>query len=680
MLNRVGKQTEQALKKLGLEKVEDLLFYFPFRYEDYSQRKLIKDIQAGDNISLKGVIEMIQNKRSLKQKKRLTEAIISDNTGLIKAIWFNQSFITQNLKVGDEISLAGKVAESYGQLSLISPQYEKISHLDNINTQGLVPVYHLNSGLSQKQLRFLIAQVLDAREQLTEWLPAAIIKNLNLMELQQAIKELHFPSSWDNIQKARLRLGFSELFVRQLRSQLIKFQLKSRTAHIIEFQELLTKSFVKSLPFQLTKGQKQAAWEIIQDIGKNKPMSRLLEGDVGSGKTVVAAMALLNVAANKKQATLMAPTEILAWQHYQNIIKLLEKFNLKIGLLSANKIEANFSLNKNKQKAKEEILTQAEIIIGTHALIQNYQIKDLALSIVDEQHRFGVKQRQKLQQSGGELTSHFLSMTATPIPRSLALSIYGDLDLSLIKEMPAGRKAVISKIISEEKRAEAYQFLRQEIQKGGQAFVICPLIDESDKLGVRSATAEFKRLKNETFSDFQIGLIHGRLKSQEKEKAMQEFAEGKTQILIATAVVEVGVDVPNANLMLIEGAERFGLSQLHQFRGRIGRGQAQAYCLLLTSQDEKSADAAQRLQALTKYHDGLSIAQMDLKLRGAGDLYGLAQSGFPELKIASLFDYELIKKAKEEAEKIINQSPDLRLYPLLQAKMMTGQENEAHLE
>jgi ATP-dependent DNA helicase RecG len=680
MLNRVGKQTEQALKKLGLEKVEDLLFYFPFRYEDYSQRKLIKDIQAGDNISLKGVIEMIQNKRSLKQKKRLTEAIISDNTGLIKAIWFNQSFITQNLKVGDEISLAGKVAESYGQLSLISPQYEKISHLDNINTQGLVPVYHLNSGLSQKQLRFLIAQVLDAREQLTEWLPAAIIKNLNLMELQQAIKELHFPSSWDNIQKARLRLGFSELFVRQLRSQLIKFQLKSRTAHIIEFQELLTKSFVKSLPFQLTKGQKQAAWEIIQDIGKNKPMSRLLEGDVGSGKTVVAAMALLNVAANKKQATLMAPTEILAWQHYQNIIKLLERFNLKIGLLSANKIEANFALNKNKQKAKEEILTQAEIIIGTHALIQNYQIKDLALSIVDEQHRFGVKQRQKLQQSGGELTSHFLSMTATPIPRSLALSIYGDLDLSLIKEMPAGRKAVISKIISEEKRAEAYQFLRQEIQKGGQAFVICPLIDESDKLGVRSATAEFKRLKNEVFPDLHIGLVHGRLKSQEKEKAMQEFAEGKTQILIATAVVEVGVDVPNANLMLIEGAERFGLSQLHQFRGRIGRGQAQAYCLLLTSQDEKSADAAQRLQALTKYHDGLSIAQMDLKLRGAGDLYGLAQSGFPELKIASLFDYELIKKAKEEAEKIINQSPDLRLYPLLQAKMMTGQENEAHLE
>ena len=680
MLNRVGKQTEQALKKLGLEKVEDLLFYFPFRYEDYSQRKLIKDIQAGDNISLKGVIEMIQNKRSLKQKKRLTEAIISDNTGLIKAIWFNQSFITQNLKVGDEISLAGKVAESYGQLSLISPQYEKISHLDNINTQGLVPVYHLNSGLSQKQLRFLIAQVLDAREQLTEWLPAAIIKNLNLMELQQAIKELHFPSSWDNIQKARLRLGFSELFVRQLRSQLIKFQLKNRTAHIIEFQELLTKSFVKSLPFQLTNGQKQAAWEIIQDIGKNKPMSRLLEGDVGSGKTVVAAMALLNVAANKKQATLMAPTEILAWQHYQNIIKLLEKFNLKIGLLSANKIEANFALNKNKQKAKEEILTQAEIIIGTHALIQNYQIKDLALSIVDEQHRFGVKQRQKLQQSGGELTPHFLSMTATPIPRSLALSIYGDLDLSLIKEMPAGRKAVISKIISEEKRAEAYQFLRQEIQKGGQAFVICPLIDESDKLGVRSATAEFKSLKNEIFPDLKIGLVHGRLKSQEKEKAMQEFAEGKTQILIATAVVEVGVDVPNANLMLIEGAERFGLSQLHQFRGRIGRGQAQAYCLLLTSQNEKSADAAQRLQALTKYHDGLSIAQMDLKLRGAGDLYGLAQSGFPELKIASLFDYELIKKAKEEAEKIINQSPDLRLYPLLQAKMMTGQENEAHLE
>ncbi len=679
-LSRVGKQTEQALKKLGLDTVEDLLFYFPFRYEDFSQISLIKDINTGDTVSIQGEIEMIQNKRSIRQKKNLTEALVSDASGMIKVIWFNQPYITKNLKAGDKVSLAGKTAESYGQLSLISPQYEKDWGENNIHTQGLIPVYHLQSGITQKQLRFLINQSLEAADKLIEWLPKEVIKEMNLITLQEAIKQIHFPKNEKDIEAAKLRLGFSELFLRQLRSQSIKQQLKTKEAPKIAFQEILTKSFVSSLPFELTKGQKKAAWEILQDINKSQPMSRLLEGDVGSGKTVVAALALLNTAANRKQSALMVPTEILAYQHYQNIIKMLASFNIKIALLTGNQAEANFEISQTKKTAREDIIKQAEIIIGTHALIQDYSINDLALVIVDEQHRFGVKQRQKLQQSGGTLTPHFLSMTATPIPRSLALSIYGDLDISIIKELPKNRQKIITKIIADDQRAKAYAFIKQEIVKGRQAFVICPLIDESDKLGVRSATAEFRHLTNEVFPDLNIGLIHGRLKSKEKEKIMTDFANNKIHILIATAVVEVGVDVPNASIMLIEGAERFGLSQLHQFRGRIGRDKYQSYCLLLTTKDEQSSQAAQRLQALSKYHDGPSIAQIDLKLRGSGDLYGLAQSGFPELKIASLFDYELIRKAKDAAEKIIIKSPSLNHYPLLLDKLQQHEQIEAHLE
>lgn len=678
-LNRVGKQTDNALKKLGLETVEDLLLYFPFRYDDFSQITKIAQVEAGMSVSIQGEVEIIENKRSFKQKKNLTEALISDASGMIKVIWFNQPYISKSLKAGDRVSLAGKVAESYGQLTMIAPQYEKDWGKNMIHTQGHIPVYHLHAGITQKQLRFLIDQCLEARENFIEWLPDLVIDTMSLMSLKEAVKQMHFPDSPEKIAAAKLRLGFSELFLRQIKSQAIKQELATKTASKIEFQEILSRSFVNSLPFELTEGQKRAAWEILQDISKNRPMSRLLEGDVGSGKTVVAAMALLNTAANKKQAALMAPTEILAYQHYQSLSNFLAKFNIKLALLTGSLTEANFEIPKQKKEARAKIIASAEIIIGTQALIQNYQIPDLALVVVDEQHRFGVKQRQKLQQSGGELTPHFLSMTATPIPRSLALSIYGDLDISLITELPQGRKTIITKIIAEEQRQEAYAFLKAEIVKGRQAFVICPLIDESDKLGARSAKAEFKQL-SEVFPDLSIGLIHGQLKSQEKERVMTDFAANKLNILIATAVVEVGVDVPNASIMLIEGAERFGLSQLHQFRGRIGRDEYQSYCLLLSTNDEQSSQAAQRFKALIKYSDGLSIAETDLKLRGAGDLYGVEQSGFPELKIASLFDYPLIKKAKEAAEKIINTSPDLSKYPLLKDMLANYSQTETHME
>jgi len=680
-LNRVGKNTAQSLKKLELETVQDLLFYFPFRYDDFSQATPINQVEAGHNVSIAGTIELIQNKRSAKQRRQLTEALISDDSGLIKVIWFNQPFIAQNLKPGDKVSLAGKTAESYGQLALVSPQYEKIGADGKlIHTQGLVPIYRLSADITQKQLRFLIKQAISAAEKLEEWLPENIRKELGLLPLDKAVEQTHFPENMKQALAARQRLGFGELFLRQLRSQVLKYQLKNKVAPKIVFQEIMTKKFVQSLPFTLTAGQKQAAWEILQDIDRGAPMSRLLEGDVGSGKTVVAAMALFNAAINKYQGALMAPTEILAGQHYQSLQKLLSDFNVKIALLTGHQAEANFELPKNKNERREKIIEEADIIIGTQALIQDYNIPKLALVIVDEQHRFGVKQRQKLQQSGGGLWPHFLSMTATPIPRSLALAIYGDLDLSLIKELPKNRQAIITKVIAEEQRDKAYDFVRQQIKTGRQAFIICPLVEESDKLGVKSATAEYKRLKKEVFPDLEIGLIHGKLKSAEKEKIMAAFSAGEIKILVATAVVEVGVDIPNASVMLIEGAERFGLAQLHQFRGRVGRGSAQSYCLLLTSKEEQNTKTAERLQALSKYNDGLSLAKIDLKLRGAGDLYGLIQSGFPELKIASLFDYELIKKAQISAEKIIKSDPELANYPALKVKLGKQAKEEAHLE
>ncbi|MDD2680552.1 MAG: ATP-dependent DNA helicase RecG [Patescibacteria group bacterium] len=678
-LNRVGQSTAQHLKKLGLETVQDLLLYFPFRYDDFSQSTPINQVMVGQNVSINGVIELIQNKRSSRQKRQLTEALVSDNTGTIKVVWFNQPFIAQNLKAGDRVSLAGKTAENYGQLSLVAPQYEKAGDEQLIHTQGLVPVYSLSSNLTQKQIRFLIKQSLAAATKIEEWLPEDIRKKLKLLSINEAIIQAHFPKNLEEAKQARQRLGFDELFLRQLRSQILKQELQNKPAPKVLFQEMLTRKFVSQLPFNLTAGQKNAAWEILQDIDKNSPMSRLLEGDVGSGKTVVATMALFNVAINKYQGALMAPTEILASQHYTSLSKLLIPFNTKLALLTGSQAEANFELPKKKDDRRQKIINEAEIIIGTQALIQNYTIPRLALVIVDEQHRFGVKQRQKLQQSG-ELWPHFLSMTATPIPRSLALAIYGDLDISLIKELPKNRKTIITKIISEDNRQQAYDFIAQKVNLGQQAFVICPLVNESDKLGVKSATTEYKHLKNDIFPQLNIGLVHGRLKSADKEKVMKDFAEGKINILVATAVVEVGVDVPNASVMLIEGAERFGLAQLHQFRGRVGRGSEQSYCLLLASQDNQSQKTALRLQALSKYNDGLSLAKMDLHLRGAGDLYGLVQSGFPELKIASLFDHELIKKAQITASELIKNDPELDKHPLIKERLIKNDTNETHLE
>nr|MCU0679792.1 ATP-dependent DNA helicase RecG [Planctomycetota bacterium] len=573
----------------------------------------------------------------------------------------------------------------FGQLIFFSPQYEKINHLSTFHTQGLVPSYHLTANITQKQLRFLIKQVLPLRQEITDWLPENIQKKLELIDLETALLKIHFPRSLKEAEQAERRLGFSELFLRQLKSQMLRQKIKASKATNIPFLELETKNFVKQLPFSLTASQKKTAWEILQDIGKNEPMSRLLQGDVGSGKTMVAALTILNVALNKSikgQSILMVPTDILAQQHYKNLTKLFAELPINIGLFTRTKKELN-----NEPISDSQIITNtADIIIGTHALIQGeIKFNNLVLAIIDEQHRFGVNQRKEIlekQKNNNGLVPHLLSMTATPIPRSLALTIYGDLDISVINEMPKGRKTIITKVVRENNRLAAYNFIREQIKAGRQAFVICPLIDPSDTLGVKSVKEEFTHLDKEVFPEIPMGVLHGKMKTAEKEEVMTKFLNKEIKILVSTSVIEVGVDVPNATIMMIEGSERFGLAQLHQFRGRVGRGLEQSYCLLFTGKNEEEINSEKtfaRLNLMTKCQDGFTLAKADLKLRGAGEIYGISQSGFPELKIASLFDYELIKKAQTEAELLIEADPNLEKHPLLKEQLKNWEDN-VHLE
>jgi ATP-dependent DNA helicase RecG len=674
-LNRVGDKTATQFKKLGLTTAGDLLFYLPFRYDDFSSGLQIAELQAGGTANVIGTIDLIQNKRSARRKMQITEALVRDDSGYLKVIWFNQPFLTRTLKEGDEISLAGRVTDDYGQLQMVSPNYEKITSADILHTKGLVPNYHSTEALSQKQIRSCIKQVMSLAEKVEDWLPVDLRRSLNLIDLPNALSKIHSPKESGDIKNAARRLAFTELFLRQLKSQSIKRELQSLQATPVAFNEELTRSFVTGLSFPLTGAQKKSTWEILKDLGKTTPMSRLLEGDVGSGKTMVAIIALLNVAATGRQGALMAPTEILAEQHFKTLSHYLYKYDIKIGLLTSKRQEVNYELGNSN------MLTSADILIGTHALIQSkIVIPRLSLAIVDEQHRFGVNQRHTIIKAGDNIVPHFLSMTATPIPRSMALAIYGDLDFSIIDEMPKGRQIINTSLINNKNRTETYRFIHKEIKNGRQAYVVCPLIDESDKLGVKSAKQEFEKLQNEIFPDLKVGLLHGKMKSKDKESVMADFVNNDIQILVATSVIEVGIDVPNATIMIIEGAERFGLSQLHQFRGRVGRSHLASYCYLIPTQENISnAKTIERLEALIKYHDGLTLAKVDLKLRGAGDLYGTLQSGFDESQISALFDFETIKKARDEAKKIIETDPDFKKHPAIKLKLGEW-EKKTHLE
>jgi len=676
-ISRVGKTTAIRLKKLGIETASDLIFYYPFRWEDFSQISEIAELTPSSIVTIRGKIQLIKNRRSPVKRKFLTEALVADKTGSIKVIWFNQPFLAEVLNPGELVYLSGKVDFDRYTMQLINPVYEKVTKGTTTHTARLVPIYSLTSNLTEKQIRFLIKSVLPVAKLIKDWLPESVIKNNNLINLTLALNQIHFPADQKILAQAIQRLKFDELFLFQLQIVLSRIEMSSSIAEPINFFEAKTKEFVSSLPFRLTDDQKKSAWQIISDLQKNKPMNRLLEGEVGSGKTMVATLAMFNVSLANLQTVLMAPTEILAAQHYKTISSLLKASGVKVALLTRSQQKINDQTVTNHKILDQLLAGEIKIIVGTHALIQErVEFKKLALAIIDEQHRFGVEQRKLLREKSGDpkITPHLLSMTATPIPRSLALTLYGDLDLSIIKEMPKERKKVITEIVDPAKRQQTYNFIRDQIRDGRQAFVICPLIDLSDKLGVKAVTEEYEKLTKEVFPELKIAMLHGKLKAAQKEKIMADFLAKQSDILVSTSVVEVGVDVPNASVMLIEGADRFGLAQLHQFRGRVGRSNFQSYCFLFS--DNPSQKTKTRLQALISAKDGFELAELDLQLRGPGEIYGTVQSGLPVFRIAQLSDHELIVKTKNAAELV---APHLEKYPILQEKI-NQLIKEVHLE
>ncbi len=689
-LHRVGKSLQSKLAILGITKVRDILFHFPFRYEDYRSVVPIANVMPGVDLTIKGTIELIANKRSPRKRTMITEAVVRDETDAIRVIWFGQPFIGKILKVGDEVFLSGTIKEDVFGVHMTSPAYERVREdKQTTHTARIVPMYPLTAGVTQKQMRFLAEQVLPLAEQVKEWIPESIIKSNKLISLSQAIYKIHFPENHEERILAEQRLKFGELFVLQLRAELIRQSNARHQAPRIEFKETEIREFVESLPFTLTIDQKKSAWEIFQDIDRGTPMNRLLQGDVGSGKTIVAGMAAYLSFLNGYQSAIMAPTEILATQHYETLNNLFGN-KIKIGLLTGNQVKSQKSKVKSESKnaKKEEIkkhITEGsvDLIIGTHALLtEDTQFQKLGLVVIDEQHRFGVEQRKTIRDKSGMegMYPHFLSMTATPIPRSYALTLYGDLDVSYIKTKPAGRKDIITRLVEPSKRDRAYGFIREQVHKGRQVFVVCPLIQEKTKEGEsvgvvsekKTVLSEYEKLSTKIFPDLRVDYLHGKMKSKEKEIIMKKFAEGVTDILVSTSVIEVGVNIPNASIMMIEGAERFGLAQLHQFRGRVGRAEHQSYCILFT--EIESVVSKSRLDYFAKTLDGFALAEYDLETRGPGEVYGTAQSGMEELRLATMRDQSIIKAARESARGM-----DFEKFPELKNRVQEW-EARVHME
>jgi ATP-dependent DNA helicase RecG len=570
--------------------------------------------------------------------------------------WFNQPWITQKLRKGLQIVLSGKVEQYLGRLTINSPEWEMLDR-KTLHTNRIVPIYPLTTNITQRWLRSQMDQVVNYwAPRVEETLPEAVLDGADLISLSEALLQAHFPDSQDALLAARHRLAFDEIFLLQLGVIRKKQQWEERTGRNFEISEDWLEAQLGRLPFQLTGAQQRSLEDVRSDLASGRPMNRLLQGDVGSGKTVIAALAAAIIAQDGAQTALMAPTSILAEQHYKNLVNILtdEGSELKPG-------QIHLMVGATPETEKEKIrggLAEGwiKVVIGTHALIEDSVIfNDLELVIIDEQHRFGVGQRARLRAKGEN--PHLLVMTATPIPRSLALSVYGDLDLSVIDEMPPGRQEISTHVLTPRERERAYRLIQSQIEEGHQAFIIYPLVEESDKSEEKAAVEEHERLQKEIFSDFKLGLLHGRLRPSEKEEVMTQFRDGEFQILVSTSVVEVGVDVPNATVMLIEGAHRFGLAQLHQFRGRVGRGQEKSYCLLIPSNDE--AVENERLKAMEATNDGFVLAEKDLEQRGPGDFLGTRQSGFSELKMAKLTDVMLIEKARREAIALFERDPNL---------------------
>jgi len=683
----IGEVFEKRANSVGIQTIRDFLYYFPQRYEDFSKITSIKNIKLNEKNCVCGIILETGSQRSFKRKLSITESVIQDKTGAIKAVWFGQPYLKNTLKKGDTVCLAGKVILSRNEVVLQSPVYEKVYSSDFTHTGRIIPIYPETKGLSSRWIRYVLKPVLESVD-IEESLPKEIVKEEKFLPLKKAIKEIHFPSSFDNMEKARKRFAFEELFTVELSVLRQKFRLKKEKSPSVPFNVEIIKRLVKSLPFKLTDAQRKCTYQIVKDLEKTCPMSRLLEGDVGSGKTVVAVLAVLSAVKAGYQAAFMAPTEILVKQHFNEVSKLLQPFKVRIALLTGKQdkiISQKLSyggkpeiLEISRTKILERIKQgEIDVLVGTHTLIQDkVKFGNLALAIIDEQHRFGVKQRSKLL-TDNKWFPHLLSMTATPIPRTLALTIYGDLDLSLLDELPKGRKKIETKVISPKDRNKVYDFVKEEIKKGKQIFVICPKIEETEKSELKAVKEESERLKKEVFLKEKIEILHGKMKTKEKEKIMTDFKNKKFDILVSTSVVEVGVDVPNATCMIIEGSERFGLAQLHQFRGRVGRGRDQAYCFLFT--DSRSQKTRQRLSAILKAKNGFELAEKDLSIRGPGSLYGIKQWGLPDVAMENLTNLKLVEKTRESAKTLLYKDPNLNNCPFLKQKVEAF-EKRIHLE
>ncbi|OGN07293.1 MAG: hypothetical protein A2750_03135 [Candidatus Yanofskybacteria bacterium RIFCSPHIGHO2_01_FULL_45_42] len=767
-LPHVGPRNKSRLNRLGIKTVKDLLWHLPSRYEDYTEHLTIAEVETGQKVNIQGQVIKISTRRIFPRRLTVTTAIVGDESGAIKCVWFNQPYLENNLAEGTFVSLAGTAKLGKIGLHLASPIYEKTrsSDLQPVpiersrihdrvgttydpqplkHTSGLVPIYPETEGVTSKYLRFLIKPLLQSIK-LIDPLPEDMRARYGLAELNTALQTIHYPAKPGQAEVARKRLAFNDLLLLQLKSLLERRKMNQLKSISVPFQQEAVKQFINSLPFELTKDQKIAAWEILKDIQRSYPMNRLMEGDVGSGKTVVALIAAYQAALAGCQTVFLAPTEVLAQQHYQTITSLIPNFQsrkgdprsptglfgfpisnqisnqksqINIALLTASAAKLNGEEIKKPQLKKKIAAGEVNIIIGTHAILQkDVAFNKLALVVVDEQHRFGVNQRKALvrgqnaddtstnaeksqRESVQEMSvPHLLSMTATPIPRTLALTIYGDLDISIIKEKPKNRQKIITKVVAPKEVAKAYEFIRGEVNKGRQIFVVCPRIENANnqqptannnqKLSVvsrkspvkqlkmdalwaevKAVEEEYKKLSKEIFPDLRVAMLHGRMKAKEKNQIMSSFANASKDeadyidILVSTSVIEVGVDVPNASVMVIESAERFGLAQLHQFRGRVGRDKYQSHCLLFASDGQHS----RRLEALAECDDGFELAEKDMLFRGPGEFFGVKQSGLPDLAMASLADVDLIKKARLEARLLLKENPSLSKYPLLKDEL-----------
>jgi ATP-dependent DNA helicase RecG len=663
----VGPKKSEILARIGIYTIEDILYYLPKRYEDRSNIIPIKDLKAGESQTVQGEI-IVSGLRTSKTGVPIFQVAVNDSTGIVHAVWFNQPYLKEALKKGDKIILYGKV-ERYDRLQIMQPEYEILeeNETDSINIGRIVPVYTLTAQLTQKFLRSLVFKALEEHTRLLiEKLPTYMIAREKLVDVKFAIRNIHFPANFVMLEKAYKRIVFEEFLALQLALALRKKGAaaeNSALGHSI-IRGALLEAFKGGLPFEFTEGQKQAIADIERDMSRGRPMNRLLEGDVGSGKTVVAAHALVLAAQNGFQGVLMAPTEVLARQHFIVLSELLMPLGMNIVLLIGG-LDA-----KTRQRIYTEIKEGfINIVVGTHAIIQEgLEFKKLGLAVIDEQHKFGVEQRAVLRSKG--YNPHVLVMTATPIPRTLALTVYGDLDISVIKELPKGREPIATYWVEEDKREEIYDFIREEVSKGRQAYVVCPLIESHRRGGImenqmsprrcaQSAVETYDLLKNEVFTDYNVGLLHGKMDSKEKDKIMKEFKKGKTQVLVSTVVIEVGIDIPNATVMLIENAERFGLSQLHQLRGRIGRGEHESYCILLSN--PRTDAAVERLKAIEGTLDGFQIAEVDMDIRGPGELFGTRQHGLPEIRFGNLAkDFDIMEAARKEAFALVERDPNLK--------------------